>query len=112
MNGQLSLFDINIEEDSRPCRYDFHRYVGQKVHTRSHGVCTITDIPGEYYTHIRSEKGELLVGTPYDISPIKCKNCEHYQMLTSGYMACVASTISPSVNPDDVCDKWEERENE
>ena len=67
---QFSVFDMDIETDPRPCRYNFRRYIGQKVRT-DHGICTITRINGPYYTDIRSEKGERLVGTPYDIWPIE-----------------------------------------
>ena len=70
MNGQYSIYDMDIETDKRPCRYDFHRYVGQKVEMRNQGICTITEIPGPYYTYIRSAAGELLVGTPTTIAPI------------------------------------------
>lgn len=108
---QLTIFDIGIEEDNRPCRYKFHRYIGQKVCARNYGVCTVTKID-TYYTDIKSAKGELLVGTPTTIYPIRCANCEHYQMVNGLYKACCAYTISPNVKPDDVCEKWEEREDE
>jgi len=107
MTGQLSLFDLH--EKKRPCDYGFQRYIGQRVGTRDHGLCTITKID-TYYTDIRSTKGERLVGTPYDIWPAKCENCEHYQMTTAGYMACFGFTISPSVKPDDVCGEWKMKE--
>ena len=68
---QYSVFDIDIDTDKRPCRYDFHRYIGQKVHTNRFGICTITGIDGPYYTDIRSAKGELLVGTPHDLWPVE-----------------------------------------
>ena len=68
---QFSVFDIDVETDKRPCRYSFHRYLGQKVNTKKHGICTIIGIDGSYYTDIRSEKGERLVGTPYDIWPVE-----------------------------------------
>lgn len=67
---QFSIFDMDIDTDPRPCRYNFCRYVGQKVKTK-YGICTITRINGPYYTDIRSKKGELLVGTPYDIWPVE-----------------------------------------
>ena len=69
MIKQYSIYDMDIETDRRPCRYRFHRYIGQRVNTDRHGVCTITEIPGVYYTYIRSEKGEELVGTPTTIWP-------------------------------------------
>ena len=109
---QLTIFDIGIEEDHRPCRYNFKRYIGQKVYTRNHGVCTITGMTNHYYTDIKSAKGQLLVGTPTTIYPIKCENCEHYQIVNGGYRACVAFTISPNVKPDDICDHWEKRSDE
>lgn len=64
MDGQLSIFDI--KEPERPCDYHFKRYIGQKVHTRYHGVRKITEI-FPYYTYLSGG----LVGTPYDIWPVK-----------------------------------------
>ena len=70
MIKQYTIYDMNIETDRRPCRYKFHRYIGQKVRTRF-GICTITNINGPYYTDMKDEKGRLLVGTPHDISPVE-----------------------------------------
>ena len=68
---QYTIYDMDIETDRRPCRYRFHRYIGQKVHTNRHGICTIVGISGAYHTDIRDEKGQLLVGTPYDLWPVE-----------------------------------------
>ena len=69
MIKQYTIFDMDIETDRRPCRYRFHRYIGQKVNTIRHGVCTITEIPGPYYTYIKSAAGKELVGIPGTIWP-------------------------------------------
>lgn len=68
IEGQMSLFDIDIEQDRRPCRYKFHRYIGQRVNSL-HGPATITKIDHTYYTEIRTDDGRDLVGTPHDLSP-------------------------------------------
>ena len=69
MIKQYTIYDMDIETDRRPCRYRFHRYVGQKVKMRNFGVCIITEIPGAYYTYIKDKKGQQLVGTPTTIWP-------------------------------------------
>lgn len=67
MKGQTNLFDL--VNDGKPCRYRFNRYIGQKVKFwRTGKTGTIVEIE-EYYTIVDS-KGALLVGTPYDITPI------------------------------------------
>lgn len=69
---QYSIYDIGIETDRRPCRYDFHRYVGQRVRFfRSGETGTITEIPGVYYTYVRTDRGRDLVGTPTTICPVE-----------------------------------------
>jgi hypothetical protein len=67
---QLTIFDADIETDRRPCRYKFHRYVGQKVSTTRHGICTIRKINDSYYTYLETKDGELIMGTPYDMAEI------------------------------------------
>ena len=72
MNEQLTLFDIGIETDNRPCRYKFHRYIGQKVRHKRHGICMISNIDHPYYTELHTEKGRhIVMGTPCDISPVE-----------------------------------------
>ncbi len=66
--GQTHIFDLGIEEDRRPCRYKFHRYVGQRIRT-SHGRGVITKIVSPYYTYFKNDRGEELVGTPHDMVP-------------------------------------------
>jgi len=71
---QYTIYDEGIEEDRRPCRYRFHRYIGQKVkHIRdTEDICEIVEIHSSYYTTIRSEKEKgLLIGTPTTIYPVK-----------------------------------------
>ena len=70
IEGQMSLFDIDIEQDRRPCRYKFHRYIGQRVNGL-HGPATIIRIDHIYYTDIRTDDGRDLVGTPHDLSPME-----------------------------------------
>lgn len=67
---QYSIYDIDIETDRRPCRYRFHRYIGQRVRFRDGEIGTITEIPGIYYTYIIDRRGRELVGTPTTISPV------------------------------------------
>lgn len=70
MIKQYSVFDMDIETDHRPCRYRFHRYVGQEVRFRNEKeIYVITEIPGPYYTYIKSAAGKKLVGTPGTIWP-------------------------------------------
>ena len=66
--GQLSIFDIGNEEDNRPCRYRFKRYIGQRVMSL-HGPARIEKIE-QYYTEIRLDNGRLLIGTPHDLTPL------------------------------------------
>jgi len=65
MTGQLTVFDLN-NGPKRPCDYSFKRYVGQKVHTRNHGIRTITEIK-QYYTYLSGN----IVGTPTTIWPVE-----------------------------------------
>jgi len=70
---QYTIYDEGIETDRRPCRYRFHRYIGQKVrHIKDpNDVYEIVDIGSSYYTTIRSKKEKgLLVGTPTTIYPV------------------------------------------
>ena len=72
MDQQLTLFDVGIETDDRPCRYSFHRYVGQMVNHTRYGICRISNIDHPYYTELQTEKGHhIIMGTPYDIGPIE-----------------------------------------
>lgn len=64
---QFTVYDDGIEQDHRPCRYRFHRYVGQLVNSRF-GVCEITEIISHYYTLIRDKHGRIWSVTPHDIS--------------------------------------------
>lgn len=73
MKGQRTVYDDGIENDRRPCRYRFPRYIGQKVYCYGFPdeVFTIIDIPSGYYTIIVSDKGRQFVGTPTTIWPIR-----------------------------------------
>lgn len=66
--GQFTIFDADIDQDRRPCRYRFRRYIGQKVKTL-HGVGVITKIE-QYYTTFRLADGRTLCGTPHDLVPV------------------------------------------
>ena len=68
MTGQYNFYDLDIDQDRRPCRYKFRRYIGQKVKTL-HGVGVITKIE-QYYTVFRLEDGRTLCGTPHDLTPL------------------------------------------
>ena len=62
---QLNIWDT---VQAQPCDYRFHRYVGQRVkfwRTGKSGV--ITEIE-PYYTYIRMDDGDELVGTPTEIT--------------------------------------------
>ena len=72
MLRQFSIYDDGIETDRRPCRYRFHRYIGQKVYHAKNpdDVCEIIEIESSYYTLIRSKKkGQIFIGTPTTIYP-------------------------------------------
>lgn len=76
--GQLSIFDIDIETDDKPCRYKWHRYVGQRV------ICcgkpgVISDIMSEYYTEVHTDDRQILVGTPTTCCPEEkpCGKCKY-----------------------------------
>lgn len=72
MNEQLTLFDMGIETDNRPCRYNFHRYVGQMVDHSRCGLCRISNIDHPYYTELKTVKDyRIIMGTPYDIKPVE-----------------------------------------
>ena len=70
MNGQLSIFDLNNDNNERkPCDYRFKRYIGQKVRFwRENEEGTITDI-FPYYTYVKTSEG-IKVGTPTTIAPL------------------------------------------
>lgn len=67
--GQTTIFDIPADPNKRrPCEYSFKRYIGQRVRTASGKHGKIAGIEN-YYTHILSDEGELLVGTPTTTAP-------------------------------------------
>ena len=71
--GQLTIFDI--QNDGKPCRYSFKRYLGQKVrmmfgtYPGAVKVGTITGID-EYYSTVKIG-GREYVGTPYNLSEVE-----------------------------------------
>lgn len=72
MIGQYSIFDAKPK--TRPCDYSFQRYIGQKVifTNRSRHRDKIGEVVDifPYYTYIKTENGEILVGSPYgDFKP-------------------------------------------
>ena len=123
MDGQMTIFDLGIETDTRPCRYKFHRYVGQRVKS-SHGIGTVTEIASEYYTYVRTDGGETLCLTPYDMHPLEevkrcCENCDRYVTIVEGYSCEPIGKVChrPGTVYGDtitypeshVCECWEER---
>lgn len=75
MEGQLSIFDIHLAgRDRKPCEYSFQRFIGQRV---MWGYYMTDKKPGNiieiepYYTIIRTDNGEILVGTPQSVKPME-----------------------------------------
>lgn len=110
-DGQLDIFDIGIETDDRPCRYKWHRYVGQRV------VCcgkpgVITNIDSQYYTEVHTDDKQILAGTPTTCYPEKeekknCSQCKYRVFLNKDgkrvqscdrYYGC---EFVPAEDPDD-----------
>lgn len=74
IRGQISMYDAMAENENRkPCEYRFHRFIGQRIRFWREGIeATISEIK-PYYTYCLTDNGEILVGTPYDISPMEEK---------------------------------------
>lgn len=80
IKGQLNVLDFMKRERTRPCDYEFFRYIGQRVCLYrspewTHGTVTAFD---DYYTVIRPDGGGgSLAGTPYNtITEAKWKQRE------------------------------------
>lgn len=71
--GQITIFDIPADPHKRrPCEYSFKRYAGQRVCVGNYGEepkqGKITKIE-PYYTHVTTDSGKLIVGTPTNTWP-------------------------------------------
>lgn len=80
IQGQLNVLDFMERERTRPCDYEFFRYIGQRVCLAIsrrgwiHGAVTAFD---DYYTEIRADDGYHYAGTPYNtITEAKWKQRE------------------------------------
>lgn len=72
IEGQMNALDFMTQKRTRPCEYDFFRYIGQRVCVGAynqklhHGTIVAFD---EYYTEIRDDAGKEWVGTPTSTMP-------------------------------------------
>lgn len=118
--GQMSIFDIHTDHNWKPCEYRFKRYIGQRVRSKSkYGVQYIGTIVSmePYYTNIRTDDGREIVGTPYDVEPVKtCATCYHYKTYVDSYTCEPLGKICVKDRPygtikldDDTCEGWEEK---